>query len=106
VNEIIRVEWFDAEPDERYSIIKKKTFCGIPIRSPGLRISDFSGSCRTELGNTHFVKDGIVYQKPRVIVYLSNNEKETYWFGYVEQAHDFVEKIFPATDNTLLDGHV
>ena len=77
-NDVIAVEWYDTEPDVHYSWKERKTFLGMTTRRAGFYYWAMPENYTWRIGelpDTHFFKDGIVYQKPSVIVYFHNSLK-------------------------------
>ena len=75
-DQIISVDWFDVKPDPRYTFQVRKTFCGITTRKEGFFFDSgqYCGAVGREdsLPPTHFLRDGIVYRRPYMVVNLAD----------------------------------
>jgi hypothetical protein len=97
VNEIIRVEWFDAVPDKNYIYSDGEIF---------LSCSGEKSTVRVPIPSNHIIKDGVVYKNPMVHVLRRQEMHDFYYFSTIEQAYDFVEEIFPVQNARQLVGQV
>ena len=96
-NDVIAVEWYDTEPDVHYSWKERKTFLGMTTRRAGFYYWAMPENYTWRIGelpDTHFFKDGIVYQKPSVIVYLRDHHTDTTYFETVQEAEAFAESVY------------
>jgi hypothetical protein len=91
LEKLIRVKVRDAEEAYWYTHKKEVKFLGIILRKEG--IYNAFGNRVKECPETHFIKDDIVYEKPRVRLTFVNDYVKEYHFDTFEEAKAYRDRI-------------
>lgn len=91
-SKIIKAIIVDKVESKWYKIKKEIKIFGIILRKWG--IYDILGICdENEVYKTHLLIDGIIYDKPYVIIYFDSNISKTFYFNDYEEGRLFINKF-------------
>ena len=85
-----------------YYYQKRKTFLGLTTKEEGVYShiwNDFQG---IEISKNLALKDGVLYEKPEVILYYESNIEKYYIFDTLKEATDFRDKVKELSGATFL----
>ena len=96
LDKLVKVAVRDFNQSMWYEYQTEKRFLGVRIRKAGFTefaLFRHSGEVFDEVPENHILKDGIVYQKPKVILHYVAEHYKEYYFESLSEAKQFSDKI-------------
>ena len=94
IDQIVSIT-IDEMPISRYEWSPKIMFRGISTRKEG--VYNIHGNwIGTKIPENHVLIDGCIYERPKVVLEFSNRKSYTKCFNTIEEANEFVDKIYIA----------
>jgi hypothetical protein len=94
LNKLVKVGVHDFYPSARYHCKKELRFLGVVLRKEGIYDTlrdEYLGFTAPEF---HALKDdGIIYEKPEVVLYYQSDFCKTYIFNTINEAKAFADEI-------------
>lgn len=93
LDKLVKVECNDFYPARWYRYEKEKKFLGIVIRKEGFYEKIWDEYLGLEVPKNHTLKNGIVYEKPEVILHYQDSHSKVYYFNSFDEAQKFADDI-------------
>lgn len=93
LDKLVKVECNDSYESIRYYYQDQIKFLGIVIRKEGFYENLYGGYMGLKIPNNHTFKNGIVYEKPEVILHYQDSHSKVYYFNSFDEAQKFADDI-------------
>lgn len=93
LEKLVRIVVNDFYVSNWYYYQKKKTFLGITINKEGVYSCLWNQFQGTKIPKNLVLKNGILYEKPEVILRYESNIEKTYIFDTLKEANEFRDKV-------------
>lgn len=95
IDQIVSITVIENKLSWFYSWEKSSKLLGITTKKEGV-YDIFGNWIGQEIPEKHFLINGNICERPQVILKLSNGETLTSYFNTIEEANEFVDKIYIA----------
>lgn len=93
IDKLVKVQYKDFERSRYYTYVKQKRFLSFVIQKEGIYINVWGDYIGLNVPQDHTLKDCVIYENPKVILYYQGDYSKTYYFNSFIEAKKFSDEI-------------